>query len=206
MLMIIVSSSLTSTSTSSWETPRSTAPCSRARTESLVSLRGLSSCAPSSVSAVRSVMGSPPRSPRPRCFLELHGDAPDRVVLAQRVPFPVVGHEDARQIGMALEDDPEQVVDLALHRLGPREQLEEGRQCRLPLRDLGPHADPLAFLHVEEVDDDLEAFGADADRQRPVDGEQVVDCGHVRAEGVAVVAQRSDYLDVLLTVHVHDEL
>src|SRR5438270_917350 len=95
MLMIIVSPSVTSTSTSSCATPRSTAPCSSASTAGLVSARGLISCAPSSVSAVRSVIGSP----RSRRFLELHRNATDRVVLAKGVALPVVGHEElaARQ-------------------------------------------------------------------------------------------------------------
>src|SRR5947207_9993067 len=145
MLMIIVSSSETSTSTSVCDTPRRTAPCSRARALSPVSLRGLISCAPSSVSAVRSVM----RSPRPRGFLELHGDPADGIVLAQGVALPVVGHQDAREVGVALEDDPEHVVDLALHRLAPGEQLKQRRQRRLEFWHLAPDADTLAVLPVE---------------------------------------------------------
>src|SRR5205085_3719592 len=117
MLMIIVSPSVTSTSTSSCATPRSTAPCSSASTAGLVSARGLISCAPSSVSAVRSVIGSP----RSRRFLELHRNATDRVVLAKGVALPVVGNEDQRKVGVTFEHDTANVVDLALHGIGTRE-------------------------------------------------------------------------------------
>src|SRR5204863_9717688 len=48
-----------------------------------------------------------------RC-LELHGDAADAVVLAERVPLPVLGHEDAGEIGMAVEPDAEEIERLAL--------------------------------------------------------------------------------------------
>src|SRR6185436_16024807 len=40
-----------------------------------------------------------------RRFPDLHG-----IILPLRVPFPVVGHQDAPQVGMVLEDDPEHVV------------------------------------------------------------------------------------------------
>ena len=48
-----------------------------------------------------------------RAELHRHLDL-DRVVLARRITFPVVGHEDAPQIGVAGEHHAEQVVDLAL--------------------------------------------------------------------------------------------
>src|SRR5687768_14883620 len=38
----------------------------------------------------------------------------EREVFAQRVSFPVVGHQDAAQVGVAVEADAEHVVDLAL--------------------------------------------------------------------------------------------
>ena len=61
--------------------------------------------------------------------LELHGDAADRIVLAQRVTLPVVGHEDAGEIGVAGEDDAEHVVRLALHRLGAGVDVEQRRRA-----------------------------------------------------------------------------
>src|SRR5438270_8218349 len=202
MLMIMVWSSVSSTSTSSWETPRRTAPCSRARTSSLVWLRSLISWAPSSVSAVRSVMASP----RPGRFFELHRNAADRIVLAQRMALPVVGHEDACEIGMALEDDPEHVVDLALHGLGAGEELEERWQHGVGLGHLGPHPDALAVLHRQQRYRHLEALGRHARREEPVGGEQVVDGGEIRAEAVAVVSEGGDDLDVRVAVDVHDQL
>src|SRR5262245_11056746 len=44
--------------------------------------------------------------------------AAHRVVLAQRVSGELVRHQDAAQVGMALEDDAVHVVDLALHPVG----------------------------------------------------------------------------------------
>src|SRR5581483_1548920 len=125
MLMIIVSSSPGSVelnSAASVSERRSTAPISRSSSSALLPLRGASSWRPSYVSAA-----SPPRtsSRSPVVVsagildpLELHGDAADRVVLAQRVAEPVLRHEDAGEIGMAVEADPEHVVRLALHGLG----------------------------------------------------------------------------------------
>src|SRR5688572_11511665 len=45
---------------------------------------------------------------------ELHRNAADGVVLAQRVADPVFGHQYAREIGVIVELDAEHVVDLAL--------------------------------------------------------------------------------------------
>src|SRR6266545_8412676 len=50
--------------------------------------------------------------------LELHRDGADRVVLAQRVPLPLLGHEDAGHVGVAVEADAEHVEHLALQDLG----------------------------------------------------------------------------------------
>ncbi len=56
----------------------------------------------------------------PGASLNCTGTRPTRVVLAERVTLPVVGHEDPGHVGMALEGDAEHVVDLALHVLGAR--------------------------------------------------------------------------------------
>ena len=45
--------------------------------------------------------------------------APIAVVLAERVAHPVLGHEDAGEVGVAVEADAEEVEHLALGRLGP---------------------------------------------------------------------------------------
>jgi len=47
----------------------------------------------------------------------------DRVVATQGVSDPVVGHEDARQVGMVVEDDPEHVVRLAFLPVGWRKDV-----------------------------------------------------------------------------------
>src|SRR5258707_2457612 len=51
-------------------------------------------------------------------FREFDRLAADRVIAAQRMPDPVVGHEDSRELGMPVEDDAEQVVRLALVPVG----------------------------------------------------------------------------------------
>ena len=49
-----------------------------------------------------------------RVLADLH-----RIVLAQRMPFPVVGHQNAPQIRMAVERDAEQIEHLALGPVRP---------------------------------------------------------------------------------------
>ncbi len=46
--------------------------------------------------------------------------ARELVVLAQGMPFPVIGKEDPPEIGMALEHDPEEIVGLPLVPVGCR--------------------------------------------------------------------------------------
>src|SRR3954464_9071796 len=57
-----------------------------------------------------------------RRHLDLH-----RVVLARGMPLPVVRHQDAAQVGMPVEVDPEHVVDFAL---APVHRLPHARQRR----------------------------------------------------------------------------
>src|SRR4051812_1132511 len=120
MLMIMVSSSRTSMSMSdgSTATPsarRRTAPVSTASSSGSVSRCDVSSCEPSDVwetSLLISSLVLLTSSPRRRRVLELHGDAADRVVLAKGVALPVLRHQDASQVGVPLERDPEHVEDL----------------------------------------------------------------------------------------------
>src|SRR5207247_1664449 len=79
------------------------------------------------------------RQPRLMLFRELNRLAADGVVAAQRIPDPVVGHEDSRQLGMPAEDDSEQVVRLALVPVGGREQVVH----RVDLGRLAVDADAL---------------------------------------------------------------
>src|SRR5262245_26050599 len=66
--------------------------------------------------------------PQPHVLL---GEAFQRQFLAQRVPAPLVGQEDAAQVGMPVEDDAEEVEDLALVPVGRLVDRHRRRQ-RLP--------------------------------------------------------------------------
>ena len=59
----------------------------------------------------------------------LHGYAAQRVVLALRVPLPVIGHFDASEGGMAIEDDAEEVVGLAVVAVGNGKDAEQDGMC-----------------------------------------------------------------------------
>src|ERR1700724_1516210 len=63
--------------------------------------------------------------------LVFHGNAAEWVVLALRMPVPVVGHLDAGQRWMAVEDDPEEVVGLALVPVVGRVDLIQRRDVRI---------------------------------------------------------------------------
>src|SRR4051812_110441 len=169
MLMIMVSSSGPA-DCSSWAASasdrRRTAPSSRNRSVALVTERLLISWAPSRVSAAPGVGGCAilvigdtscaAGSARRGGVLELHGDAAGVIVLAERVPDPVLGQEDAGQVRMAREADAEHIEHLALGGLGARVDLEERGRHRIVLGHLGahPHAGPLPVR--QEVVDELE--------------------------------------------------
>src|SRR5689334_20128378 len=70
---------------------------------------------------------------------EADGLAADRVVLAQRVPLPVVVHDDPREVRVALDADAHQVPGLALVPVGGRPDLDDARH-RLAVVD--PHLEP----------------------------------------------------------------
>src|SRR6185295_282460 len=55
----------------------------------------------------------------------------DGVVLPERIALPVVREEDAPQVGMTLENDPEHVVALALHPVGASIERGHRRTARL---------------------------------------------------------------------------
>ena len=57
---------------------------------------------------------------------EQDGLAADREVAALRPADVVLGHQDPAQVGVAAEDDPEEVVGLALLELGGGEELDAG--------------------------------------------------------------------------------
>src|SRR5919206_3469435 len=106
---------------------------------------------------------------------EADGLAADRVVLAQRVPLPVVVHDDPRQVGVALDADAHQVPGLALVPVGGRPYLDDARH-RLAVVDPHLEAEPRrARAEREQVVAHREALrlelrhGLEALRRRPVE-------------------------------------
>src|SRR5690349_9804514 len=85
---------------------RRTLPTSHRSSATGIWLRGRISWLPSEVKEVDVLMRA---SPGRGGALELHGDGAHRVVLAERVADPVLGHEDAAEVGVAVEGDPEHV-------------------------------------------------------------------------------------------------
>ncbi len=66
----------------------------------------------------------------PREVLGVHAAGRHDETLAQRVALEVVAQHDAAQVGVALEDDAEQVVDLALERRGARPERDDRRHAK----------------------------------------------------------------------------
>src|ERR687896_529608 len=62
---------------------------------------------------------------------EQDGLAAHREVAPLRVALVVLGHKDAAQVGMALEDHPEHVEHLALLVVGGGEEVDRRRQRRV---------------------------------------------------------------------------
>src|SRR5215207_5985079 len=142
MLRIIVSSSegpSSAMAATSASDSRSTDPSSRISSAAPAPVRGPISCRPSEVDVV--VVTA---SPRVLDALELHRDGADRAVLAQREALPVLGHEDAGEVGVLGELDAVHVVDLALERLGARVHVEQRRAGRIVAGHLHPPAQALA--------------------------------------------------------------
>src|SRR5215475_15632382 len=82
----------------------------------------------------------------------------DSVVLPERMAFPVVREKDASKVGMAVEDDPEHVVALALHPVGAAVERGQRRTVRLAGAQAGAHRDRQRRLEVLEAAEHLEAL------------------------------------------------
>ena len=152
--LVVGSADVRSRAAASASDRRSTAPISRRRS------------APPRACGIRpwlslGGLGDRGRRSRPRCRscgrlrpspapLNCTGMAPTRVVLAQGVAVPVLGHEDPGQVGMALEDDAEHVEHLALEGVGPGVQVDDGRHGRVVGRDLDAQAGPGRVLVAQE--------------------------------------------------------
>src|SRR5690242_11480424 len=134
------------------------------------------------------------RLPRLVLFRELHHLAADRIVPPQRVADPVVGHQDAGQVGVADELDAEHVERLALVPVGGRKKVADGIDARRIAVDEGPHTDLLPGVEVAQLVDDLEARRP----LRPRAVGEVVDGGEKKEQAVTVVAQtRQRRVDVV---------
>jgi hypothetical protein len=119
-----------------------------------------------------------------------------REVLAQRVPAEAVIGEDAAQVRVAREQDPEHVVDLALVPAGAGVRGHDGGDHVL-LPHMGFHADAVVLVHAEEVVDDVETplplgpvDGGDVDQRGKGAGavglqelDDAVDLGHGDLDG-----------------------
>src|SRR4051794_41138938 len=94
---------------------------------------------------------------------EGHRLAADWKVPPLRPPHVVLGHEDASEVRMPPEGDPEKVIDLALLRLRRREKLNTGIDLRQAVAGVGEHRfdpDTLDPVAVDQLVVDAEArFG-----------------------------------------------
>src|SRR5436309_9019131 len=77
-------------------------------------------------------------------------------VLAQRVSRPVLRHEDAAEVGVALEDDAEEVEDLALLPVGVAPQAGHRGDDRIVARRVDLEREEVAVRVRVEVVDDLD--------------------------------------------------
>src|SRR4051812_43274303 len=89
---------------------------------------------------------------------EADGLAADRIVLAQRVALPVLGHEKPFEVRVAFEHDPHQVELLALVPVAGRPDRDDARHT---LALVGPALEPRArraLSQREQVIADREAL------------------------------------------------
>src|SRR5207344_1255012 len=93
----------------------------------------------------------------------------DRVLLAKRVPWPIGGEQNSPQVGMAFKQDPEHVVNLALHPVRSRPDCGD-RWARFAVnyRQLQTHSAVLGDRVKEQNYIELLALPI-----RPMDGSQI---------------------------------
>jgi len=102
---------------------------------------------------------------------------------------PIVGHQDAGEVGVAIEDDAKEVVSLALVPVGRRKQVLDRIDLRRVAVDEGANAQLRARLEVAKLVHDLEAFGIFARRVG-----EMVDAGEEREEPEALGPQAPECL------------
>src|SRR5437763_7071623 len=95
-----------------------------------------------------------------RSFLvaEADGLAADRIVLAQRVALPVLGHEEPLEVRVAIEDDPHQVELLALVPVAGRPHRDDARYVLILIHPALEPGARRALPQREEVVADGEAL------------------------------------------------
>ncbi len=113
--------------------------------------------------------------------LKVTGTARGGIVLAQRVAHPVIGHEDAGEVGMTGELDAEEVEDLTLGEVHPGVEVGDARHRGVAVRHLGDRPDAAVARVRQEVGHDFVALGGDPRRNRACTVDEVVHRGHVDA-------------------------
>src|SRR5262249_1790749 len=79
----------------------------------------------------------------------------DRVILAQRMPLPVLPEENAAMIGMSLEPHSEHVPTLALHPVGAPPDAGQGGTAGDTSREAGAEHDRNARVEVLDAAEDV---------------------------------------------------
>src|ERR671914_92049 len=82
---------------------------------------------------------------------EQDGLAPHREVAPLREALVVLRHQDPAQVGVAVEDHAEHVVDLALLEVGRGEEVDDGGQARFVDAEPGLDVQPVGALHREQL-------------------------------------------------------
>src|SRR5688572_13277304 len=82
----------------------------------------------------------------------------DGVVLAERMSVPVVSEQDTAKVRMAVENDAEHVVALALHPAGAAEDAGERRAVGLAGRQTRAHRQRHARLELLDPRHDLQSL------------------------------------------------
>ena len=80
-----------------------------------------------------------------------------RIILAQRIAFPIDRHQDAHQVGMIAETDAEHVEDFALIPVGPAPDARDRIDLRIRAAQPALHAQPLIALDRMQMIDHFKA-------------------------------------------------
>src|SRR5437867_6482994 len=129
----------------------------------------------------------------------------DGVILPQRVAFPVVREKDPPEVGMALEDDAEHLVALALHPVGAAIERGQRRAARLSRRQPGAHRDDQRRLEILDAAEHLEPLVLPVHRGQPVEVATAELVGGEAGEFLPAIARQGDG-EPTVGYRVHSEL